>query len=87
MRHDLDALEKRGELPGAMKEIRERLARLESRAAPAADDGGGALMEALLLGYLQLFRLADLLQVQVAAVEQGLAGHGGGDSDRRHSPR
>lgn len=35
LRHDLDALEKRGELPGAMKEIRERLARIESRAAPS----------------------------------------------------
>jgi hypothetical protein len=34
LRRDLDALEKRGELPSAMKEIRERLARLESRAAP-----------------------------------------------------
>jgi CBS domain containing-hemolysin-like protein len=34
LRHDLDVLEKRGELSGAMKEVRERLARLESRAAP-----------------------------------------------------
>jgi uncharacterized protein DUF3302 len=40
LRHDLDELEKRGELSAAMKGIRERLAALEGRAAPATSAGG-----------------------------------------------
>jgi hypothetical protein len=40
LRHDLEQLEKRGELPDAMKGIRERLARLEGRSAPAPAAGG-----------------------------------------------
>ena len=35
LRQDLEALEKRGELPETMKRIRERLTKLESRAAPS----------------------------------------------------
>ena len=34
LRQELDALEKRGQLPDAMQAIRERLAKLASQAAP-----------------------------------------------------
>lgn len=40
LRHDMEELEKRGELPDAVKGIRERLARLESRMAPVSASGG-----------------------------------------------
>jgi hypothetical protein len=40
LRHDLEALEKRGELSGDTQGIRDRLARLESRAAPGTSVGG-----------------------------------------------
>jgi hypothetical protein len=39
LRRDLDELEKRGELTGSLKGIRERLAQLESRAAAATAGG------------------------------------------------
>jgi hypothetical protein len=39
LRHELEQFEKRGELPDAMKGIRERLARLEGRLAGAGGDG------------------------------------------------
>ncbi len=41
LRHELEQFEKRGELPEAMKGMRDRLARLESRAAGAGAAGGG----------------------------------------------
>ena len=40
LRHDLEQLEKRGELPAAMKGIRERVAALEGRLGSAATAGG-----------------------------------------------
>ena len=40
LRHDLELLEKRGELPASMKGIRERVAALEGRAGSAATAGG-----------------------------------------------
>jgi hypothetical protein len=40
LRHELEQFEKRGELPDAMKGIRERLARLEGRLAGASGAGG-----------------------------------------------
>ena len=40
LRHDLEQLEKRGELPAAMKGIRERVATLEGRLGSAATAGG-----------------------------------------------
>jgi CBS domain containing-hemolysin-like protein len=40
LRHDLEALEKRGELSGDTQGIRDRLARLESRTAPETSVGG-----------------------------------------------
>ena len=39
LRHDLDELEKRGELSASLQGIRERLAKLESRSATAAAGG------------------------------------------------
>jgi len=40
LRHDLELLEKRGELPASMKGIRERVAALEGRVGSAATAGG-----------------------------------------------
>ncbi len=40
LRQELEQFEKRGELPEAMKGVRERVARLESRTAGAAAPGG-----------------------------------------------
>ena len=40
LRHDLEQLERRGELPASMKGIRERMATLEGRLGSAADAGG-----------------------------------------------
>ena len=40
LRQELEQLEKRGDLPEAMKGLRERVARLESRAAGAGAAGG-----------------------------------------------
>ena len=40
LRHELEQLEKRGDLPEAMKGLRDRVARLESRAAGAVASGG-----------------------------------------------
>jgi len=40
LRHDLEQLEKRGELPASMKGIRERVAALEGRLGSAATAGG-----------------------------------------------
>ena len=42
LREDLEALEKRGELPDAMRAIRQRVDRIESRAAAARATGGSA---------------------------------------------
>jgi hypothetical protein len=40
LRHDLEALEKKGELPETMRTMRERLLKLESRVAPEGKAGG-----------------------------------------------
>jgi hypothetical protein len=42
LREDLEALEKRGELPDAMRALRERVDRIESRAVAARATGGTA---------------------------------------------
>jgi hypothetical protein len=42
LRHDLEALEKRGELSGGTQAIRDRLARLESHATQAPRTSEGA---------------------------------------------
>ena len=42
LRHELEAFEKRSDMPEALQSVRERLARLEHRAGPGAKAGGGS---------------------------------------------
>ena len=80
LRDELDAMAAKGTLTAELKVLRRDLAAATPAAARRAGRGAGRargvrregrerLMEALLLAHLLVLRLADLHQVQVAAVE------------------
>ena len=72
----------KGDAPEELAAIRDQLAALEPRLAASRRQGSQADGN-YPARHLQLLRLADLLQVQVAAVERDEPGHGGRDPDRR----
>ena len=86
LREELEAMEARGALPPKLRALKDELAPAARRSARAADatasgGEGGGVDGSPAARHLLVLRLADLHQVEVAAVEHRHAGH------RRRSSR